>query len=95
MDLPHPEVSPCHDAPGDLHPQRQFTQQLPGLLFDLLVELALVAERSWIAHKEAGYYSDVRHVQPGVGPLRQVYGLQVGQLGFFGAVGGQKDPRRE
>src|SRR5215213_6904125 len=36
--LPHPEVSPCHGAPGGLHPQRLFPEPLLGLLFDLLVE---------------------------------------------------------
>src|SRR5215204_6617306 len=60
---PHPEMSPCHDATGGLHPPGLFPEQLPGYIFYLLVELALVAERPGIAHQEAGYHSDVYHVQ--------------------------------
>src|SRR5688500_19383133 len=60
--LPHPEVRPCYGAPGDLHPPGQLSEQLPGLLFDLLVELAIVAERPGIALQEKGYHPDVHHV---------------------------------
>src|SRR5215207_7534544 len=42
---PHPEVSPCHGGPGHLHPPGLFPEPLPGLLFYVLVELAIVAER--------------------------------------------------
>src|ERR671916_485526 len=51
-DRPHPEVSPCHGAPGGLHPPGLLSEQLPGLLFYLLVELAVEAERPWIAIHE-------------------------------------------
>src|SRR5215204_7388831 len=45
VDCPHPEVSPCHGAPSGFHPPGLFPEQLPGLLLDLLVEHAVVAER--------------------------------------------------
>src|SRR5215211_2598719 len=93
--LPHPEVSPGYGAPGRLHPPGLFPQQLPGHLFDLLVEPAFVAERPWIALQENGHHSDVRHVQLGVGRISQVHGSKGGQFGFFGAVGSEQDPRRE
>src|SRR5829696_7874725 len=93
--LPHPEVSPSHGAPGDLHPPGLFPEQLPGLLFDLLVELAFVAECPRIALQERGYHSDVHHVQLGVSVFGYVYGPQGGQLRFFGAVGSEQDSRRE
>src|SRR5215211_4457018 len=60
--LPHPEVSPCHGSPGSLHPPRLLPEQLPGHLYDLLVELAIVAEGPWIALQENGDHSDVHHV---------------------------------
>src|ERR671910_631055 len=91
----HPEVRPCYSAPGDLHPPGELSEPLPGLLFDLLVDPAFVAERPWIALKETGYHSDVHHVQLGVSLFGQVHGPRCGQLCFFGAVGGQQDPRRE
>src|SRR5215211_670443 len=72
--LPHPEVSPGHGAPGGLHPPGLFPEQLPGYRFYLLVELAIVAERPWIALQESGYHSDVHHVQLGVGCIGQVHG---------------------
>src|SRR5918997_345538 len=87
--LPHPEVSPCHGAPGDLHPPGLFAEQLPGHLFELLVELAFVAEHPGIALQENGYHSDVHQVQLGVGPFGQVHGPQGGQFGLFGAVGSE------
>src|SRR5215208_3835727 len=93
--LPHPEVSPCHGAPGHLHPQRLFPEPLLGLLFDLLVELAIVAESPRIALQKHGHHSDVHHVQLGVGRIGQLYGPQDGQFSFFGAVGSEQDPRRE
>src|SRR5829696_4785802 len=93
--LPHPEVSPCHGAPGGLYPPGLFPEQHPGHLFDLIVEPAFVAERPGIALQESGHHSDVNHVQLGVGCIGQVHGPQGGQLGFFGAVGSEQDSRRE
>src|SRR5918993_1820457 len=37
---PHPEVRPGYGSPSHLHPPGQLSEQLPGLLLDLLVELA-------------------------------------------------------
>src|SRR5215210_5965613 len=93
--LPHPEVSPCHGATGGLHPPGLFPEQLPGHLFYLLVEPAVVAKRPWIALQENGQHSDVHHVQLGVGRIGQVHGPKGGQFGFFGAVGSEQDSRRE
>src|SRR5215217_1727275 len=73
---PHPEVSPRHGATGGLHPPGLFPEQFPGLLFYLLVELAVVAERPWIAIQENGHHSDMPHVQLGVGCIGQVTALR-------------------
>src|SRR5829696_969267 len=40
---PQPEVGTGHGSASDLHPPGQLSKQLPRLLFDLLVELAVVA----------------------------------------------------
>src|SRR4028119_583024 len=60
---PPPEVGAGHGSAGDPHPPGQLPQQLPGLLFDLLVELAVVAAHSGIAHQESRRPSHV-HTLP-------------------------------
>src|SRR5215212_6212160 len=79
---PQPEVSTGHRSASDLHPPRQLSEQLPRLLFDLFVELVVVAECPGIAYQETGYHSDVDHVQLGVSLFSYVYGPQGGQLRF-------------
>src|SRR5215213_1098458 len=65
---PKPEMGSVHSPPADLHPPGQFPEYLLGLLFDLIVVLAIQTQDVGIFPHKVGKLSDIYHVQLGVGP---------------------------